>query len=62
MTYETNDGWKLYEKNMFLKGGKHQMIHFFSKGVPPSSTPCDLPHGYTVDVNKRTGVPYLKKK
>jgi hypothetical protein len=62
MVFETIDGWKLYEKDMFLKGGKHQMIYIFSKGVPTRSNPCDLPDGYSVGVNKRTGLPYVKRK
>ena len=37
-------------------------IYFFCKHKPKSGTPCDKPDGYTVGVNKRTGLPYLKKK
>jgi hypothetical protein len=60
MTYE-HDGWKLYKRDVILKGGRSQTIYFFSKRTPKSGTPCDLPAGYTVGVNKRTGLPYLKK-
>jgi len=58
----TYEGWTLYCKDVKLKGGKIQTIYFFSKRKPKSGNPCDLPSGYTVGVNQRTGLPYLKKK
>lgn len=61
MAYEYN-GWTLYKRDVNLKGGRKQTIYFFSKRTPKSGTPCDLPMGYTVGVNKRTSLPYLKKK
>ena len=57
-----HDGWTLYTRDVELKGGRTQTIYFFSKRKPKSGTPCDLPSGYKVGVNKRTGLPYLKKK
>lgn len=61
MVYK-HEGWTLYTRNVNLKGGRKQTIYFFSKRSPKSGTPCDLPTGYAVGVNKRTGLPYLKKK
>ena len=59
----TYEGWTLYEREVTLRGGKKQTIYFFSKKTPKSGTPCnELPKGYKVGVNKRTGLPYLKKK
>jgi hypothetical protein len=58
----THEGWTLYTRNVKLKGGRNQTIYFFSKRTPKSGTPCDKPPNYTVGVNKRTGLPYLKKK
>lgn len=58
----THDGWTLYTRDVQLKGGRNQQIFFFSKRTPKSGTPTDLPSGYSVGVNKRTGLPYLKKK
>jgi hypothetical protein len=55
-------GWKLYTRIVVLKGGRKQPIYFFSKRSPKSGTTCDKPAGYEVGVNKRTGLPYLKKK
>ena len=62
MVFETYDGWKLYKHVVFLREGKQQLVYVFSKRVPNRYTPCDLPDGYTVGVNKRTGFPYLKRK
>jgi len=42
--------------------GKPRTIYFFAKGKTEKGTPCDLPDGYVVGVNSRTGLPYLKKK
>ena len=58
----THEGWTLYTRDVKLKGGKNQTIYYFSKRTPKSGSPCDMPTGYLVGVNKRTGLPYLKKK
>lgn len=57
----TQDGWTLYKRDVTLKGGRTQTIYFFSKRKPKSGTPCDMPGNRVVGVNKRTGLPYLKK-
>ncbi len=57
-----HDGWTLYKREVTLKGGRKQTIYFFSKRDPKSGTPCEKPDGYTVGVNKRTGLPFLKKQ
>ena len=56
--------WKLYKRNVQLKGGKKQIIYFFSKKIPKSGMECDLPEGYIVKKIKNTGsnMPYLRKK
>jgi len=53
-------GWTLYviEPN-FKSIGKRKM-YFFSKRKPNRGTPCDKPSSMVVDVNKRTGLPYLR--
>ncbi len=61
MVYK-HEGWTLYCKDVKLKGGKTQTIYYFSKRTPKSGDPCDKPDNMTVGVNKRTGLPYLKKK
>jgi hypothetical protein len=51
----------LYSKLVRLKNEKLQVIYFFSKHKPKSGTPIALPYGYVVGVNKRSGLPYLKR-
>jgi len=58
----THEGWTLYCKDVKLKGGRNQTIYYFSKRTPKSGKPCDKPDNMTVGVNKRTGLPYLKKR
>jgi hypothetical protein len=60
MVYKHGD-YTLYTRDVKLKGGKIQTIYFFSKREPNSGRVCDLPPGYKVGVNQRTGLPYLKK-
>lgn len=61
MVYE-HKGYTLYTMDVKLKGGRTQTIYFFSKKKPKSGRKCDKPANMTVGVNKRTGLPYLKKK
>lgn len=54
--------YTLYEKQVNIGKGKKRVVHFFSKAEPDDGEPIDLPSGFDVKVNKKTGVPYLKKK
>jgi hypothetical protein len=54
-------GYKLYRKHLRIGGKEIRTVHFFSKDVPEDSEPALLPDGYTVQVNEKTGVPYIKK-
>jgi len=54
--------YTLYEKEIETKTGKKRTVRFFSKGEPEEGKAITLPEGYAVKVNKRTGVPYLKKE
>lgn len=55
------DGYTLHKRDVTLKGGRRQTIFFFARAAPKSGTPTDMPTGYKVGVNQRTGLPYLKK-
>lgn len=55
-------GFTLYEKEIKIKGGKKRKVRFFSKDIPDEGEPIDLPDGYEAEVNKKTGVPHLRKK
>jgi hypothetical protein len=54
-------GYTLYKRVIRKAGGKKTAIHFFSKEKPKVGDPISLPRGYRITVNKKTGVPYLKK-
>ncbi len=54
-------GYRLYRKHLRIGGKEIRTVHFFSKDVPEESEPASLPDGYTVQVNEKTGVPYIKK-
>jgi hypothetical protein len=58
----TYKDYTLYEKKIETKSGKKRLIRFFSKKEPNEGEPSDLPTGFEVKVNKKTGLPYLKKK
>jgi len=64
MVYKYQD-WTLYCNDFHLREGnkksnKTTRSYFFSKRNPKKGTPCDMPEGYVVEINKKTGMPYLK--
>ncbi len=56
------EGWTLYEIEPNFKNIGKRKMYFFSKREPSRGTPCDMPEGYKVETNKRTGLPYLRYK
>ena len=52
----------LYEKKITIKDKHKRTIRFFSKIQPDDGEAIKLPKGYEVKENRKTGVPYLKKK
>lgn len=58
----THDGYTLFAREVQLKGQHKQVIYFFSQRTPKSGMPVDLPDGYDVAVNKRSGLPYLRRR
>lgn len=58
----TYQGWTLYSRDVKLKKGPKVTIYFFSKRKPKSGKPMDeMPKNRKVGVNKRTGLPFLRK-
>lgn len=51
----------LHERRQKLKGGQEVMLYFFA-GQPGEGAVDDLPAGYEVSENTKTGLPLLKKK
>ena len=63
----TNEPFKvgdyiLYTKIVTLRGDRQQRIYFFSKKKRKDAAAIKKPPGYKVVINKRTGLPLLKKK
>ena len=54
--------YTLYTIDVKLRSGKTQNIYFFSKKIPEHGIPCDKPNDYTLGINSKTGMPFLKKK
>ena len=52
----------LYKKEVETSGNKKRTVHFFSKKKPDVGKATSLPNDYEVKINKRTKVPYLRKK
>jgi len=55
-------GYSLYTRETRKHNGKKTTLYFFSKQKPEVGSPSPLPDGYQIVVNKKTGVPYLKRK
>jgi hypothetical protein len=51
----------LHSKDVILKGGRKQRIFYFA-GEAKEGSLNELPAGYEVMENKRTGLPMLRKK
>lgn len=51
----------LHTKKVKLAGGREQRIYYFAGEKGPNALD-ELPAGYEVMENKRTGLPMLKKK
>jgi hypothetical protein len=60
-TNSKGQDYYLHMKDVTLKGGRVQRIYFFAREVKSEGAMDDLPSGYTVVENARTGLPILKK-
>ena len=54
--------YTLFKQEKKLKNGGTQPSYFFSKKISDRGEPCGKPDDYAVGINKKTGMPYLKKK
>jgi len=57
---KTGETYILHKKDVTLRGGRKQTIYYFAREEKANST--DMPDGYAVMENSRTGLPMLKKK
>ena len=56
---KTGETYYLHSKDVTLRGGRRQTIYYFARKAGPNAT--DMPAGYKVMQNARTGLPMLKK-
>lgn len=65
MAYSTTNSkgqtYHLHSKEVTLRGGRKQTIYYFAKSVDQTNALDEVPTGYQVIENKRTGLPMLKK-
>lgn len=52
----------LNSKEVVLRGGKKQVIYYFSKDLRPDTAVEALPEGMEVNVNQRNGFMTVKRK
>lgn len=52
----------LHTKDVKLKGGRMQKIYYFAGAINKLAEVNELPAGYEVIENARTGLPMLRKK
>lgn len=57
---KTGETYYLHSKDVTLRGGRLQTIYFFAR-VEKEGAMDELPEGYEVMENSRTGLPMLRK-
>ena len=57
---KTGENYFLHSKDVTLRGGRKQTIYFFAR-EEKEGVLNDLPAGYEVMENSRTGLPMLKR-
>ena len=57
---KTGETYYLHSKDVTLRGGRKQTIYYFARTEKEGALD-DLPAGYAVMENSRTGLPMLKK-
>ena len=59
---KSGKAYYLHTKEVILKGNRKQRIYYFSSELDQKNALNDLPAGYEVFENARTGLPMLRKK
>lgn len=60
MSKKTGDTYYLHMKEVTLRGGRQQVIYYFARKQGDNAV--DMPNGYEVMENSRTGLPMLRKQ
>lgn len=58
----TYKGYTLNRRETRRSDGEKTTTYYFTKKKSNRGHPCRLPDGYRIVLNKKTGIPYLKKK
>ncbi len=58
---KSGETYFLHAKQVTLRGGRPQMIYYFSKECKKEFALKELPKGYEISENRRTGLPLLRK-
>jgi hypothetical protein len=56
---KTGETYYLHSKEVTLRGGRKQVIYYFAREEKENSS--EIPEGYEVMENSRTGLPMLRK-
>ncbi len=56
------DTYYLHGKDVTLRNGRMQKIFFFARAAKEGEALDEVPEGYSVGENQRTGLPFLTKK
>ena len=56
---KTGETYHLHMKSVTLRGGRQQTIYYFARKAGENA--ADMPAGYEVMENSRTGLPMLRK-
>lgn len=56
---KTGETYYLHCKEVTLRGGRQQTIYYFARDERDNA--CDMPDGYMVMENPKTGLPMLKR-
>ncbi len=55
------DTYYLHGKNVTLRNGRQQRIFYFARQEKQDEALNEVPSGYSVGENQRTGLPFLTK-
>ncbi|MCC6177882.1 MAG: hypothetical protein IT305_21490 [Chloroflexi bacterium] len=55
------DTYYLHAKDVTLRNGRQQRIFYFSRSEKANESLNEVPPGYSVGENQRTGLPFLTK-
>jgi hypothetical protein len=55
------DTYYLHAKDVTLRNGRQQRIFYFARAEKQGEALDEVPNGYAVGENQRTGLPFLSK-